>query len=342
MAGRPLSPRRCPPERSSTGGGALVRLAAPNSYVWAFAGQCVIAAGQPLVLNAITKIAARYFPARPSARRRSRWAAWRCSRAFSAAALSGGPLLDAGGLTLLVWAQAGPSRRGGGVGARHGARRPRHSPRRCPSRPRWAGSGATASCGCSAACCSSAWASSTRSRRGCDSILTHFGRGGAAVLPDRDHGRGGSGGCALLPGSWPPRGTTPRRAAGRDRGQRAGVRGHHRRCRTQGSSPSCCPSRASSCSLRLPVVLDWSELHAGEQRAGGGGRVPAAGGQPRRGRPRAGRPGADRQSVRLAVPSSGFALAGVALAHAAAARTERQREQAVAQRRAGARTREDR
>src|SRR5215469_11599830 len=47
-----------------TGAGALLRLAGQSSYGWAVAGQFVIAAGQPFVLNSITKVAARYFPAR--------------------------------------------------------------------------------------------------------------------------------------------------------------------------------------------------------------------------------------------------------------------------------------
>jgi hypothetical protein len=41
-----------------TGGGALVRLVAPTSFGWQLAGQLVIATGQPLVLNSITKVAA--------------------------------------------------------------------------------------------------------------------------------------------------------------------------------------------------------------------------------------------------------------------------------------------
>ena len=46
-----------------TAGGGLLRLAGPTSYGWALAGQFVVASGQPLVLNSITKVAARYFPA---------------------------------------------------------------------------------------------------------------------------------------------------------------------------------------------------------------------------------------------------------------------------------------
>lgn len=88
-----------------TGAGALVRLAGPASYGWALAGQFVIAAGQPLVLNSITKVAARYFPAR------ERTAAISVGSValftgILAAVLSGGPLFDAGGLRLLLWAQA--------------------------------------------------------------------------------------------------------------------------------------------------------------------------------------------------------------------------------------------
>src|SRR6516225_8915995 len=37
-----------------TAGGGLLRLAGPTSFGWALAGQVVISAGQPFVLNAIT------------------------------------------------------------------------------------------------------------------------------------------------------------------------------------------------------------------------------------------------------------------------------------------------
>src|SRR5207247_10720051 len=45
-----------------TAAGGMLRLAGPSSYGWALAGQFVIAASQPFVLNSITKVAARYFP----------------------------------------------------------------------------------------------------------------------------------------------------------------------------------------------------------------------------------------------------------------------------------------
>src|SRR5438034_1113055 len=88
-----------------TAGGGLLRLAGPSSYGWALAGQFVIAAGQPFVLNSITKVAARYFPAR------ERTAAISAGSValfvgILAAVLSGGPLFDAGGLALLLWVQA--------------------------------------------------------------------------------------------------------------------------------------------------------------------------------------------------------------------------------------------
>jgi MFS family permease len=91
-----------------TGGGALLRLAGPDSFGWALAGQVVIAAGQPLVLNAITKIAARYFPAR------ERTAAVSVGSAalfagILAAVLAGGPLFAAGGLRLLLAIEAIPA-----------------------------------------------------------------------------------------------------------------------------------------------------------------------------------------------------------------------------------------
>src|SRR5215510_10400839 len=88
-----------------TAGGGLLRLAGPESFAWALAGQLVVAAGQPLVLNSITKVAARYFP------EQERTAAISAGTAslyvgILAAVLSGGPLFDAGGLRLLVSVQA--------------------------------------------------------------------------------------------------------------------------------------------------------------------------------------------------------------------------------------------
>ena len=52
-----------------TGAGGLLRLLLPHAFAGQILAQVVIAAGQPLVLNAITKLAARYFPAqeRPTA-----------------------------------------------------------------------------------------------------------------------------------------------------------------------------------------------------------------------------------------------------------------------------------
>ena len=88
-----------------TAGGGLLRLAGPSSYGWVLAGQFVVAAGQPLVLNSITKVAARYFPPE------ERTAAISVGSVslyvgILAAVLSGGPLFDAGGLPLLLSVQA--------------------------------------------------------------------------------------------------------------------------------------------------------------------------------------------------------------------------------------------
>lgn len=91
-----------------TGTGGLLRLAGPDSYGWALAGQVVIAAGQPLVVNAITKIAARYFPPQE----RTAAVAIGSGALFAgilAAVLSGEPLLNAGGLRLLLTVQAVPA-----------------------------------------------------------------------------------------------------------------------------------------------------------------------------------------------------------------------------------------
>ena len=88
-----------------TAGGGLLRLLGPASYGWALAGQFVVAAGQPLVLNSITKVAARYFP--PGERTTAiSIGSVSLYVGILAAALSGGPLFDAGGLRLLLSVQA--------------------------------------------------------------------------------------------------------------------------------------------------------------------------------------------------------------------------------------------
>jgi len=88
-----------------TAGGGLLRLVGPESYAWALAGQFVVAAGQPLVLNSITKVAARYFPERE---RTAAISAGSVSLYLGilAAVLIGSPLFDAGGLRLLLSVQA--------------------------------------------------------------------------------------------------------------------------------------------------------------------------------------------------------------------------------------------
>jgi MFS family permease len=91
-----------------TGGGGLIRLVAPSSFGWQLAGQLVIAAGQPLVLNSITKIAARYFAPGERATAISIGTA-ALFLGILAAVLMAGPLFDAGGLPLLLGVQAVPA-----------------------------------------------------------------------------------------------------------------------------------------------------------------------------------------------------------------------------------------
>jgi predicted MFS family arabinose efflux permease len=91
-----------------TGAGALVRLASPTSFGWQLAGQLVIAAGQPLVLNSITKVAARYFPPSERATAISIGTA-ALFAGILAAVLMAGPLFAAGGLPLLLGVQALPA-----------------------------------------------------------------------------------------------------------------------------------------------------------------------------------------------------------------------------------------
>jgi predicted MFS family arabinose efflux permease len=91
-----------------TGAGAVIRLFSPASFPWQLAGQLVIAAGQPLVLNSITKVAARYFPPGERAVAISIGTA-ALFVGILAAVLSGGPLFAAGGVPLLLGVQAIPS-----------------------------------------------------------------------------------------------------------------------------------------------------------------------------------------------------------------------------------------
>ncbi len=85
--------------------GALVRLVDPHSFAWQLAGQAVISAGQPLVLNSINKVAARYFAPAERATAISIGTA-ALFAGILAAVLMAAPLFDAGGLALLLRLQA--------------------------------------------------------------------------------------------------------------------------------------------------------------------------------------------------------------------------------------------
>ncbi len=91
-----------------TGAGALLRLFAPESFAWQMAGQVVISAGQPLVLNSINKVAARYFAPHERATAISIGTA-ALFVGILAAVLMAGPAFDAGGLRLLLTLQAIPA-----------------------------------------------------------------------------------------------------------------------------------------------------------------------------------------------------------------------------------------
>jgi predicted MFS family arabinose efflux permease len=88
-----------------TATGALLRVVDPSSYGWVFAGQLVLSVGQPLVLNASTKVAARYFP--PAERTTAISVASAAQFAgILAAALTGTLLWDGGGLRLVLTVHA--------------------------------------------------------------------------------------------------------------------------------------------------------------------------------------------------------------------------------------------
>jgi len=248
-----------------TAGGGLLRLAGPSSYGWALAGQFVIAAGQPFVLNSITKVAARYFPAR------ERTAAISVGSValfagILAAVLSGGPLFDAGGLTLLLWAQAAVA-----VLAAAWVLAAVRAPAAFPGDPsvavslRWLRGdrlmwvlAGLLFVGMGVFNAVATWL---------DSILTHFGHGGASGYLIAIMTVGGIAGGAVLPGI----------VARRD--QRRGmleiavvVTAAAFAVMTVVHSPAVGGIVLFVAGFfllaGLPVVLDWSELHSGAERAG--------------------------------------------------------------------------
>ena len=249
-----------------TGAGGLVRLAGPSSYGWALAGQFVTAAGQPFVLNSITKIASRYFPAGERTLAVSIGSVAMFA-GILAAVLSGGPLLDAGGLTLLLRVQAGVA-----VLAALWVLAVARTPAVFPGDPsvavslRWlrrdglmwllAG---LLFVGMGVFNAVATWL---------DSILTHFGHGGASGPLIAIMTVGGIAGGALLPAI----------VAARD--QRRGVleiavlvTGLVLALIAVVHNPvfdGAVVFLAGFFLLAgLPVILDWSELHAGSERAGG-------------------------------------------------------------------------
>ncbi|HVC40643.1 MAG TPA: MFS transporter [Candidatus Saccharimonadales bacterium] len=91
-----------------TGGGAVIRILAPSSFGVQLAGQVVIAAGQPFVLNSITKVAARYFP-QPERATAISIGSVALFVGILASVLIAAPLFSAGGLGLVVVVEAVPS-----------------------------------------------------------------------------------------------------------------------------------------------------------------------------------------------------------------------------------------
>ena len=88
-----------------TGGGALLRLVDPSSYALVLVGQLVVCVGQPLVLNASTKIAARYFPEGERTVAISVASAAQFA-GILVAALTGRALVGAGGIELVLGVHA--------------------------------------------------------------------------------------------------------------------------------------------------------------------------------------------------------------------------------------------
>ena len=248
-----------------TAAGGLLRLAGPSSYGWAVAGQFVIAAGQPFVLNSITKVAARYFPARERTVAISAGSV-ALFVGILAAVLSGGPLLRAGGLSLVLWVQAIVA-----VLAAAWVLAAVRSPAAFPGDPsvavslRWLRGdrliwllAGLLFVGMGVFNAVATWL---------DSILTHFGHGGASGYLIAIMTVGGIAGGALLPDI----------VARRD--QRRGmleiavvVSAVAFAVMAVVHSPAVGGVVLFVAGFfllaGLPVVLDWSELHAGPERAG--------------------------------------------------------------------------
>jgi predicted MFS family arabinose efflux permease len=248
-----------------TGAGGLLRLAGPTSYGWAMAGQLVTATGQPFVLNSITKVAARYFPARERTSAVSIGSV-ALYVGVLAAVLLGEPLLHAGGLTLLLRIQAAVA-----IVAALWVLAAVRTPAVFPGDPsvavslRWLrGDGfmwvlaGLLFVGMGVFNAVATWL---------DSILTHFGHGDASGALIAIMTVGGVAGGALLPGI----------VARRD--QRRGmleiavvVTGVAFAMIAAVHTPVFGGIALFAAGFfllaGLPVVLDWSELHAGPERAG--------------------------------------------------------------------------
>jgi predicted MFS family arabinose efflux permease len=248
-----------------TGAGGLARIVAPASFGWALAGQIVIAAGQPLVLNAITKVAARYFP---ESERTAAISIGSVSLYLGilAAALSDRTLFDAGGLRLVVLVQGAL-----GIAAMAWVLAAIRTPAAYPGDP--------------AVAVSLRWLRRDRFiwvlagllfvgigifnalATWLDPILTHFGHGAASGYLFAVLTVAGIAGAAVL----------PQAAATRDR-RRSMLQ------LTLAVTAACCAAIAAWHGLvfvaialaaegfvllaALPVALDWSELEAGPERAG--------------------------------------------------------------------------
>lgn len=85
--------------------GAIVRALDPSSYAVILTGQVIMSVGQPLVLNALTKVAARHFPEREQTTAIS-VAAGAQYAGILVAVLTSAWLVDAGGFRLLLVSHA--------------------------------------------------------------------------------------------------------------------------------------------------------------------------------------------------------------------------------------------
>lgn len=247
-----------------TAGGALLRLVDPTSYAWVFAGQAVMSVGQPLVVNASTKIAARYFPPKEQTTAIS-VASGAQFVGILFAVLTSAWFVDQGGFRLLLGVHAGLAVLAA-AGVLWSLRLPSY-PTDVPHKVSLGWLRHDATTWKLAALLFVGFGAYNGLATWLDSIMTDFGHTGVAGGIIAGMTLAGIGGAAVLPGF----------AAARDKRQFVCVTttlllALVLLAATVVHSPILIGMGLAVAGFfllgNLPVVLDWSEIHVGPERAG--------------------------------------------------------------------------